>query len=218
MSSSEALKKGLRGIADNQRPGTYNERCDAAANRLRIKAAALRLFEQTAVEQVSMNQIAAEAKVGAGTLYRRYRNKSELCTDLIRDSIERLFSDIDVYLRMHRADLPPEERLKGVLRLFVRFREKKSELLRGVESAPFSSKAFVGSPINVHLHPIFQSLLQEMAGTASPPADSMFMADLILDLFSNHFYTLQRDVRGLTPDEVLDQISQAVLNHRNFTS
>jgi AcrR family transcriptional regulator len=34
-----------------------------------------------------MNQIASEAQVGSGTLYRRYRNKGELCFDLIKHNI-----------------------------------------------------------------------------------------------------------------------------------
>jgi AcrR family transcriptional regulator len=70
-----------------------------------------------------MNQIAAEAQIGAGTLYRRYRNKSELCMDLLQDSKVLFFEDIDVYL-IEEASRPPAERLRGLLALFIRFKEK----------------------------------------------------------------------------------------------
>jgi len=61
----------------DEKPGSARaERRDAAENRQRILATAIRLFEQFGVEQVSMNQIATEAGIGPGTLYRRYRNKA----------------------------------------------------------------------------------------------------------------------------------------------
>jgi len=67
---------------DRARP----ERRDAAENRQRILNTALKLFEQNGVEQVSMNQIAAEAQIGPGTLYRRYyggyyQNRYQICSD-----------------------------------------------------------------------------------------------------------------------------------------
>lgn len=189
----------------------YTERRDAAENRQRIKSAALKLFEHTAVEQVSMNQIAAEAKVGAGTLYRRYRNKSELCMDLIRDSIARLFSDIDTYLTDHQSE-SPSDRLKGVLRLFIVFREKKSALLKGVDSSTFTNKAFIGSPLYQKLHPIFATLFQEIMGHSTIDASSTFKADLLFTVFSGSFYALQREVRGNTPEALLDEICKLFVN------
>ncbi|WP_407310040.1 TetR family transcriptional regulator [Desulfosporosinus sp. SB140] len=42
------------------------ERRDAAENRQRILDAAIKLFEQHGVKQVSMNQIALEAHIGSG--------------------------------------------------------------------------------------------------------------------------------------------------------
>lgn len=108
---------------------TRSERRDAAENRQRILNAARRLFEQYGVEQVSMNQIATEAQVGSGTLYRRYRNKGELCLDLIKDNISLLFEDMEAYLNQNRTE-PPSKRLKGILSLFIRFREKRHSCLK----------------------------------------------------------------------------------------
>lgn len=75
-------------MKDVEATNTRLERRNAAENRQRILNAALKLFEQNGVEQVSMNQIAIEAQIGPGTLYRRYRNKGELCLDLTQDNIE----------------------------------------------------------------------------------------------------------------------------------
>jgi AcrR family transcriptional regulator len=54
------------------------ERVDAVRNRRRILAAAEELFASDGVEKVSMDDIAAAAGVGKGTLYRRFGNKAGL--------------------------------------------------------------------------------------------------------------------------------------------
>src|SRR2546421_4009451 len=64
------------------------ERADAARNRKRILDAAERLFAEHGVTNVSMDQIAAAAKVGKGTLFRRFGDKAGLAVALL-DSRER---------------------------------------------------------------------------------------------------------------------------------
>lgn len=186
-----------------------SERRDAAANRQRILDAAARLFEQHGVEAVSMNQIALEAQVGAGTLYRRYKNKSELCLDLIRDSADLLFEEFESYLEQHRKE-PAQEQLKYFIRLFIRFREKKSQLLIGVEDSSQTNrpKSRTSSPIYNELNKIFVSLFDKMAasGTLSPDSDSVFNADMLQMVLSRDFYSIQRDVRGLSPESIFEQI------------
>ncbi|GHH63250.1 TetR family transcriptional regulator [Streptosporangium violaceochromogenes] len=59
------------------------ERADAARNRLKVLAAAARLFREKGVDGVSMDAVAAEAKVGKGTLFRRFGDKSGLAVALL---------------------------------------------------------------------------------------------------------------------------------------
>ncbi len=65
-------------LKNSDTPQIRSERRNAAENRQRILNAAINLFGQNGVEQVSMNQIAIEGQVGSGTLHRRYRNKGPL--------------------------------------------------------------------------------------------------------------------------------------------
>lgn len=192
-----------------------SERRDAAENRQRILDTALRLFEQHGVEQVSMNQIAIEAQIGPGTLYRRYSNKSELCLDLIKDNIVLLFDDIEAYLNEHRTD-PPRERLRGVISLFIGYREKKLQLLTGVEEGVSTSGSLAKKqrPGRLHdeLHEIFVSLLDEMNGDNAVHASSVFKADLLISALKSDFYVFQRDVRGHTSDAFLEQICSVFLD------
>ncbi|GMA61684.1 TetR/AcrR family transcriptional regulator [Alicyclobacillus fastidiosus] len=173
------------------------ERRDAAENRQRILDAAIKLFEQHGVEQVSMNQIAME---GSGTLYRRYKNKSELCLDLIKDNIVLLFEDIDVYLKQHQT-APPRQRLKGVLSLFMRFRDKKLQLLTGVEEG-----ALAGSHFQFNLHEIVVQLLNEMKTDEHTEPNTVFKADMLLMALRSDSYVFQRDVRGYSSESFLEQI------------
>lgn len=184
------------------------ERRDAAENRQRILNAALRLFEQNGVEPVSMNQIAAEAQIGPGTLYRRYRNKSELCLDLIKDNIVLLFEDIDEYLEANRKN-PPDQRLRGILHLFIRFREKKAQLLAGVEESTSTNslKSHKRSPIYDELHQLFFALFEEMSNTTGQNCpNNVFRADMLLMALSKDFYSFQRNVRGYTTELFLEQL------------
>ena len=66
------------------------ERADAARNRVRILEAAGRLFAQHGVSGVSMDDIAAEAGVGKGTLYRRFPDRGELAVALLGAHAEEL--------------------------------------------------------------------------------------------------------------------------------
>ncbi|MGZ4033013.1 MAG: TetR/AcrR family transcriptional regulator [Tumebacillaceae bacterium] len=192
---------------DTETTNTRVERRDAAENRQRILEAALRLFEQHGVEQVSMNQIATEAQIGPGTLYRRYRNKGELCLDLIKDNLVLLFEDLESYLQKHKSE-PASQRLKGILSLFIRFREQKAQLLTGVEdsTAPNRPRSRTQSPLYNELHQLFVGLFDEMSAGKQTHSSSVFRADLLCEALSSDVYLFQRDVRGYQPEEIVEQL------------
>ncbi|MFD3445734.1 TetR/AcrR family transcriptional regulator [Microbacteriaceae bacterium 4G12] len=181
------------------------ERRDAAENRQRILDTAIKLFEQFGVEQVSMNQIAAEAQIGSGTLYRRYRNKGELCLDLIKDNVVLFFEDIEMYLKDNRTE-PPTKRLRGILSIFIRFRESKAQLLKGVEDFESAnrSKNRTQSPLYKELHQIFVDLFDEMIEEGNQ--NSSFKADILLTALRSDAYLFQREIRGYSPEEILEQL------------
>jgi AcrR family transcriptional regulator len=63
--------------------GVVRERADAARNRERVLAAAERLFAERGVAQVTMDDVAAAAGVGKGTLYRRFTDRGGLAVALL---------------------------------------------------------------------------------------------------------------------------------------
>jgi len=198
-------------VNDENTPRTRPERRDAARNRQRILDTAHKLFEQYGVEQVSMNQIATEAQIGPGTLYRRYRNKGELCLDLIKDSIDLFFDDIEAYLQESET-VPAEQKLKEVISSFIRFREKKAQLLTGVEETK-SIKSRAQSPLYVELHQIFVQLFDEMTGREQKPyLHSAFKADMMLMALSSDSYFFQKNVRGHSPQEILNLLCSTFIS------
>ena len=66
------------------------ERADAARNRARILDAAERLFAERGVGAVTMDEIAGEAGVGKGTLFRRFGDRAGLALALLEEEERRL--------------------------------------------------------------------------------------------------------------------------------
>lgn len=191
-----------------------NERRDAAENRQRILDTASSLFEKNGVEQVSMNQIATEAGIGPGTLYRRYRNKGELCLDLIKDNVVLCFEQIEAYLEQNQT-APPGERLKGVLRLFIRLKESKAQLLKGVEDSDSNNrKKKTRSPLYDELHQHLVDLFNEMNAGEKGQPNNIFKADILLAAVRSENYLFQREVRGYSPEEIVEQLCATFISRQ----
>lgn len=201
-------------VKEPEETAIRTERRDAAANRQRILDAASKLFEQHGVEQVSMNQIAIEAQIGPGTLYRRYRNKGDLCLDLIKDNLVLLFEDMEAYLKQNHA-ASPGQRLKGILSIFIRHREKKLQLLAGVEEvASPNPRSFRGqNSFNDQLHEIVVTLFEEMNVAGQNQPNSVFRADMLLTALKSDSYLFQREVRGYSPEMILEQLDATFIRY-----
>lgn len=66
-------------------PLPVRERADARRNRERILCAVARLVDERGIDGISMDDVAAEAGVGKGTLYRRFGDRWSLLRALIEE-------------------------------------------------------------------------------------------------------------------------------------
>jgi AcrR family transcriptional regulator len=73
-------------IVGQSAPEAARERADAARNRERILTAARRLLGRRPIHEICMDEVAREAGVGKGTVYRRFADRSSLCHALLDDS------------------------------------------------------------------------------------------------------------------------------------
>lgn len=87
MSTHEAGGQSTQALPPEALPGERRLRADAARNRARLLAAAQAAFEQHGTD-ASLEEIARNADVGIGTLYRHFPTREVLLEAAFRDRIE----------------------------------------------------------------------------------------------------------------------------------
>src|SRR3954470_10656937 len=121
--------------------GVTRERADAARNRAKILAAAERLIGERGLANVSMDDVAREACVGKGTLYRRFGDRASLALALL-DEHER-----DLQESLPRGEPPlgpgasPRERLHAFGEAYLDVLDTHHALLLEAERGPRHSAA-----------------------------------------------------------------------------
>ncbi|MFD0277962.1 TetR/AcrR family transcriptional regulator [Kitasatospora sp. NPDC127111] len=152
------------------------ERADAARNRAAVLEAAARLFAEHGVEAVSMDQVAAAAGVGKGTLFRRFGDKAGLGVALL-DARERALQEAVL-----RGPAPlgpgtdpggpgaaPAERLAAFVDAYLDYLLEHLDLVRMSETASRGARYRVGAYRFWHRH---AAILLTAAGTADPEHDA----------------------------------------------
>ena len=85
------------------------ERRDAARNRAAILAAASRLIGERGLDAVCMEDVAAAAGVGKGTVFRRFGDREGLVQAVVAQSAEAWLAESEVLATS--TDRPPDERV-----------------------------------------------------------------------------------------------------------
>ncbi len=169
------------------------ERADAQRNRLRVLDAAARLLAEDP-SGTTMEQIAAAAGVGKGTLYRRYPDRSAIAAALL-DEHER-----DLQERILRGPpplgpgAPPAERLRAFYGAYVAFLEQHGHLSRAIESASQRLRAGAHAAWRQHV-----ALLVREAGLPAPDV----LAEQLLAPLDPALYAYQREELGRTPKQIV---------------
>jgi AcrR family transcriptional regulator len=107
--------KPAKSLEPERRP-----RADAQRNRERILEVAKRAFTRQGAN-VSMDDVAKDAGVGAGTLYRHFANRDALLEAVYRTEVEKLAAAEKEFAKT----MPPVEALKAWMLLFVDYVETK---------------------------------------------------------------------------------------------
>ncbi|WP_267242670.1 TetR/AcrR family transcriptional regulator [Streptomyces sp. PR69] len=162
------------------------ERADAARNRAAVLEAAARLFAEHGVEAVSMDQIAAAAGVGKGTLFRRFGDKSGLAVALL-DARERALQEAVLH---GPPPLGPgaaaEARLTAFLDAYLDYLLEHLPLVRMSETASPGARYRIGAYRFWHRH-----LAILLAGAPDPDAAAH---TLLAPLAAEHITALLPEV------------------------
>lgn len=191
------------------------ERRDAAEHRRQVLDAARRLFDARGVDAVSMDEIAREAGVGKGTLYRRYAHKGALCEALLDESTRRLQAEVLARVGRGAADGPALAQLDFLLVRLVAHDEEHGALLGAVRDAACGERrgALYGrAPYDWQRLTALALLRRAVAAGECPPLDAEYLADAILAPLDIDLYLFQRQRRGLTPERIVAGLRRLVLD------
>ncbi|GHO67411.1 hypothetical protein KSC_063030 [Ktedonobacter sp. SOSP1-52] len=184
------------------------ERRQAADFDQRILRVARQLFAERGVEDVSMHQIAQEAGVGQGTLYRRYAHKGELILDLLNESAQRFLEEIQAYAQDEEI-WSALQRLESVLQRSITFIEEEGPFLVAIMDTSSAERREMkfGTQYYRASHSLIAHLLEEaITQEELVPLDIIYTADAIIATSDPALYLFQRHKRGYTPEQILEGI------------
>jgi AcrR family transcriptional regulator len=164
-------------LADGDRP----ERADARRNRLKVLAAAERLFAEHGVRHVSLDAIAAAAGVGKGTVFRRFGDRAGLAVALLDERERELQERILTGPPPLGPDAAAGDRLLAFLDAYVDLLDAHVELLLDSENAATGSRYRVGAYRFWHRH-VAVLLEQARSGLDADYTAHALLAPLAADL------------------------------------
>jgi AcrR family transcriptional regulator len=153
-------------------PPELTERADAARNRQKILCSARRLIEERGLENVSMDDIAHDAGVGKGTLFRRFGDRASLAHALL-DATETAFQE-----ELIRGEpplgpgAPPCERVIAFGEAMIDLCVDRRDLMAEVQAGPRWLRTSIYSGYRAHL--------SYLVAQAAPEQDAEFVADALL--------------------------------------
>jgi AcrR family transcriptional regulator len=183
------------GDSDSPSAARWGPQREAAdRNERAILAAARRLFADGAVERIEMRDIADEAGVGVGTLYRRFGDKPGLLAAVIGDE------ELELQQAVLHGEPPlgpggrADRRLDAFLAALAALTERNLNILLATDSTPpgwLGTGAYEGWRLHV------QNLLAELRPDLNP-VDRGWHADALLAPLSPQLYARQRRERRLS--------------------
>ncbi|MFE2938204.1 TetR/AcrR family transcriptional regulator [Streptomyces sp. NPDC059255] len=151
------------------------ERTDAARNREAVLAAADTLFARSeSPRSVSMDEIAAAAGVGKGTLFRRFGDRTGLIRVLAEARIAPLRQAVEAGPGPLGPDTPPRDRVLALLDAVLRFKLDNRHLALALEEAGS------GSPYDAGHYAWWHGTLEQTLRRLPAVADSGFTAHALL--------------------------------------
>ncbi len=160
-------------------------RADALRNRERILCEAERLVAEQGADAVSMDAIAEAARVGKGTLFRRFGSRNALMRALL-EVTETEFQE--AFIRGPAPlgpGAPPGERLVAFGHALLDLLEDRSELLLAAEGGP-------GVRLRSPVYGAYRTHLALLIRAGAPRADANYLADVLLASLAADMFVHQR--------------------------
>jgi AcrR family transcriptional regulator len=172
------------------------ERADAARNRQKILDAAMRLLAATGTSSLSLDEVAREAGVGVGTVYRRFGDRAGLLSSLI-DKREREFQQaVMTGPPPLGPGAPAAERIRAFLHALLSRQEEQWQLLLLREKSMTATRYGAGP------HQMYRAHLVTLIGQVDPDADAHYVAEALLALLAPSLLNYQIRELGFTDERM----------------
>ena len=185
------------------------ERRESIENRELILSTARRLFAENGVRTVSMRQIAREAGIGQGTLYRQYTDKGALCEALLRETIEEFQNTFEIRI-LASAD-KALQLVEDLLEHIVHFTDENAEMVGALVEVALAERHHVFYRIPFYAwarEKIMQLLNRGIESGEVQPLDAEYTAYVLLSpLVMNIF--IRKD---FSSERILQTTRQLLLN------
>lgn len=171
-------------------------RSDAVRNRELLLQTAARLIDEKGAENVTMSEVASEAGVGKGTLYRHFSNKTDLCYALLDQDQSDL--QARTLRRLRESGNLPLDDLSWFLGQVVGFVLRNIDMLHAVGE---SSQA---GTIELNVHQWWRLTIRGLLVRAEVAGDVDYKADVLyvmLDVMTIHY---QYSLRGYDQTRIID--------------
>jgi AcrR family transcriptional regulator len=168
----------------------------AARNEQRILDTARRLFAAADVDAVDVREIAKAARVGVGTVYRRFGDKAGLLEAVVNDDEKALQDQLLVGPPPLGPGAPARERLEAFLAALAELTEANLNVLLAVDIAS-GGRLRVGSYGAWRLH--VKALLDELR----PSPDNGWLADVLLAPLAADLYAFHTRRQGLSRERII---------------
>ncbi|BDB41308.1 MULTISPECIES: TetR/AcrR family transcriptional regulator [Mycobacterium] len=177
-------------------PQRQQERSDAARNRALLLAAARELVRQRGAEAVTMDDVAAAAGVGKGTVFRRFGSRAGLMTVLLDEDEKESQQAFLFGPPPLGPDAPPLERLIAFGRERICFVHTHHELLSAANRDPQTRR--VGAAAVQRRH------VQVLLRAADTTGDLAVQTDALLALLDVDYVEHQLRDGGHTQESLAD--------------
>jgi AcrR family transcriptional regulator len=170
------------------------ERSDAARNRARVLAAAVKLFEERDAGCVSMDDVASAAGVGKGTLFRRFGDRAGLAQAVLDERERRFQEQVIRGPAPLGPGAPPIERLItfGEHVIDIRAQHLPLVLMAEDREARFRSGPFAFYRLHITL----------LVRQADPLCDAEYVADVLLAALSGQMIAYMTKLREMPDDRL----------------
>ncbi|SDM83463.1 transcriptional regulator, TetR family [Paenibacillus sp. yr247] len=177
--------------------------------RRRILTTARSLFKTNEIENVTMHQIAKEAGVGQGTLYRRYAHIGEVCSDLLHSTTNQFLASLEAVLADPSPEITAMSQFSDAIIRIIDFIDDKAPLLSAINTMYTDKRSFFlhKKPIYVRLQNILSPLLTRAVhqGEIEQIDVTLTVSTLLASLLPGQ-YLYHREVLGYSKEQFTEGI------------